>query len=136
MTAVDTNVVVRLLTHDDRRQAALALSIFETEEIWVAKTVLLETSWVLQSIYNFGGDTVWNALTMLLGLPNVQVEDEVAVAEALSLFGKGVEFADALHLKSKPHGAKFMSFDGAFVRRARRAGITEVQSPAVPVRRN
>jgi predicted nucleic-acid-binding protein len=49
LLAVDTNVIVRLLTQDDRKQAAAAAAIFATEDVWIAKTVLLETAWVLKS---------------------------------------------------------------------------------------
>jgi len=38
----------------------------------------------------------------------------------------GVELADAMHLSSRPPGAVFVSFDQSFVRRANRAGATEV----------
>ena len=126
MTAVDTNVLVRLLTQDDRKQAARANSLFEAERVWIAKTVLLETSWVLTSVYGFTEAAVRSALTMLVGLPNVTIEDEPAVAAALSLAGQGIAFADALHLHSRPAGARFLSFDGPFVRRARRAGAVAV----------
>ena len=53
MTAVDTNVVVRLLTGDDPKQAAAARALFRSRQIWVAKTVLLETGWVLRSLYGY-----------------------------------------------------------------------------------
>jgi predicted nucleic-acid-binding protein len=41
MIAVDTNVVVRLLTADDPKQAAVVRSLFATQPIWIGKTVLL-----------------------------------------------------------------------------------------------
>lgn len=44
------------------------------------------------------------------------------------LANQGVGFADALHLTSKPPGAVFVSFDRSFVRRARRAGATEISA--------
>ena len=125
MTAVDTNVIVRLLTQDDRKQAGYAGSLFAAEQVWISKSVLLETSWVLESVYRFSAASVREALTKLLGLPNVGVEDETAVARALALAGKGIELADALHLTSKPEGARFVSFDQTFVRRARKAGAVE-----------
>ena len=126
MTAVDTNVLIRLLTQDQREQAAAAGSLFASERIWIAKTVLLETSWVLRSAYGFQDGAVREAFTMLLGLSNVQVEDEAAVSTALAFMHAGLEFADALHLSSRPPGATFVSFDRAFARRARRAGIKGV----------
>ena len=126
MIAVDTNVVVRLLTGDDAKQSAAAKSLFEAGPIWIAKTALLETCWVLGSIYGFDQDEIRDALNMLLGLGNVHVEDATAVASALALTAYGIEFADAIHLFSKPPGTGFVSFDKSFVRGARRAGATEV----------
>src|SRR5438445_920062 len=121
MTAVDTDVVVRLLTGDDPNQAAAARSLFAAEPIWIAKTVLLETGWVLRSLYGFDEGAIRDAFTKLLGLRNVQVEDEVSVAAALALMAHGIELADGMHLSSRPPGAAFVSFDQSFVRRARRA---------------
>jgi predicted nucleic-acid-binding protein len=128
MTAVDTNVLVRLLTADDPAQHAAARSLFEAESIWIAKTVLLETAWVLRSLYGFEDDAICTALTKLLGLPGVQVEEAPAVASALVLTRAGLEFADALHLTSRPDGAAFVSFDKSFVKRAARAGVCGVRS--------
>jgi len=45
--------------------------------------VLLEVSWVLTSFYQYRPDGVRKALEDLMGLPNVRVEDESAVASAL-----------------------------------------------------
>ena len=131
MTAVDTNVIVRLLTGDDPKQAAVAKTLFASTEIWIAKTVLLETGWVLRSLYGFEESVIRDAFGKLLGLKNVEVEDEPSVAAALALTAHGIELADALHLSSKPAGAAFVSFDQAFIRRAKRAGIEGVSGVTV-----
>jgi len=126
MIAVDTNVVVRLLTADDAKQAASARSLFAAGPIWIAKTVLLEAGWVLRSLYGFDESAIREAFTKLLGLKNVHTEDEPSVASALALTVHGIEFADAIHLSSRPPGTVFVSFDQSFVRRAKRAGATQV----------
>ena len=126
MTAVDTNILVCLLTGDNRKQAAAARSLFAEGPIWIAKTVLLETGWVLRSLYGFEESAIVDAFTKLLGLKNVNAEDEVSVAAALALTAHGVELADAMHLSSRPPGCAFVSFDRPFVRRASRAGATGV----------
>ena len=126
MIAVDTNVLVRLLTGDDVKQAAAARSLFAAGPIWIAKTVLLETDWVLRSLYGFEESAVRDALAKLLGLENVHTEDEPSVAAALALTADGIELADAMHLSSRPPGATFVSFDQSFVRRAKRAGAADV----------
>jgi predicted nucleic-acid-binding protein len=132
MTAVDTNVVVRLLMQDDPQQAAAARALFAAGPIWIAKTVLLETGWVLRSLYGFDESAIHDAFTKLLGLKNVHTEDKASMAAALSLTVHGIELADAMHLSSRPAGAVFVSFDRSFVRRARRAGATGVSG--IPVK--
>jgi predicted nucleic-acid-binding protein len=126
MTAVDTSVVVRLLTGDHPEQAASAKAIFAAGPIWIAKAVLLETGWVLRSLYGFEDNAIRDAFSKLLGLPNVHTEDKPAMAAALALTVHGVELADAIHLTSRPSGATFVSFDRALERRAKRAGATDV----------
>jgi predicted nucleic-acid-binding protein len=132
MTAVDTNVVVRLLTGDDPEQAAAARSVFATDLIWIARTVILETAWVLGGPYGFEDSAIREALGRLLGLPNVQTEDISSITVALNLNAQGLDFADAIHLTSRPHGADFVSFDKAFVRRAKRAGAKAVSVVSRP----
>jgi predicted nucleic-acid-binding protein len=131
MTAVDTNVVIRLLTGDDPKQEAAARALFAAGPIWIAKTVLLETGWVLRSLYGFEESAIRTAFTKLLGLKNVHVEGESSLAAALALTS-GIELADAMHLSSRPPGVAFVSFDKAFVQRARRAGVSEISG--LPVR--
>ena len=126
MIAVDTNVLVRLLTSDEPKQAAAARSLFASEPIWIAKTVLLETCWVLRSLYGFEESAIRDAFVKVLGLHNVHAEDESAVVSALALVTQGIEFADAMHLSSRPVDSAFISFDKAFVQRARRAGVSGI----------
>jgi len=126
MIAVDTNVLVRLLTGDDPKQEAAARALFARESIWIAKTVLLETGWVLRSLYGFEESAIREAFQKLLGLKNVQAEDESSVAAGLALTERGLELADAMHLASRLPGAEFVSFDKSLVQRARRAGVSGI----------
>jgi hypothetical protein len=48
------------------------------------------------------------------------------MAAALALTAHGIELADALHLSSRPAGARFVTFDRSFVRRAERAGAKAI----------
>ena len=118
MIAIDTNILVRLLTRDDYAQAKRAAALFEHEEIFVAKTVLLETEWVLRFSYELNKPVILKALKSAVGLPRVTVEDSPAVAEALDLFEAGVDFADALHLASGRAAVQFATFDERLKKRA------------------
>jgi predicted nucleic-acid-binding protein len=126
VVAVDTNVVVRLLTGDDPRQAARASALFTAEEIWLSKSVILETEWVLRSLYRFRGDRLCAAMLALTSLPKVRVEDPAAVSRALGWTSLGMDFADALHLASRSESATFVSFDEKLVKRAKGLGVTAV----------
>jgi predicted nucleic-acid-binding protein len=120
MQAVDTNVLVRLLTRDDKDQAERAQSLFQRKEVWIAKTVLLETAWVLRSLYAFGQPQITAALRGVAGLENVKLEDSAAVARAFALTDAGVEFADALHLVSMGDAESVVTFDKKFAAKARK----------------
>jgi predicted nucleic-acid-binding protein len=129
MTAVDTNIVVRFVTRDHPAQSAEARFLFDAGPIWIAKTVLLETRWVLRYFYGYDEAAIRDAFTELLGLENVHMEDEACVAASLALTAHGIDLADALHLSSRPPGAAFISFDRSFVRHANRAGAAKVSAP-------
>ena len=120
MLAVDTNIVIRLLVNDDQQQAALARRLFESEEIWIGVTVLLEAAWVLESVYELTAAEAVQALRGLLGLPNVRVEDVMAVVAAFEAADKGVELADALHLVRASDGVEFATFDRGLAKAGRK----------------
>ena len=119
MVAVDTNVVVRLVTNDDAAQAAAAQALFRAGPVFVAKSVLLETAWVLRYSYRLSAAVIVNALRALLGLPNVGVEDPTAIVAALAMVERGLDFADALHLASSTSSDRFATFDLGLVKRSR-----------------
>ena len=111
MHAVDTNVLVRLLIGDDAAQTKRAASLFKKESIFIPKTVLLETEWVLRRLYRLERATVVSSLRKLGGLGNVELEQPLVVAQALQWCEVGMDFADALHLASSHGASKFATFD-------------------------
>ena len=129
MIAVDTNVLVRLLTWDDPEQAAQAKVLIGGHDVFVSKTVLLETEWVLRSLYGLQASQIAGALRSVIGLPRLHCEDPDAVVMALGCFEQGLDFADALHLSSACEKARFATFDQRF--RKRGQGICPVEIAAV-----
>ena len=65
------------------RQTA-ARSLFAAGPIWIAKTVLLETGWVLRSLYGFEDSVIREAFAKLPGLKKIHAEDESSLAAALT----------------------------------------------------
>jgi predicted nucleic-acid-binding protein len=119
MVAVDTNLVVRLLTNDEPKQAKRAAEIFRSGQIFISKTVLLETEWVLRYSYELDRASIDRSLRNVLGLPNVFVESEEQVSQALGWFSTGFDFADALHVASSSGAFGFVTFDERLVKRAK-----------------
>jgi predicted nucleic-acid-binding protein len=109
--ALDTNVIVRLVTADDPDQLQAAREVFQTGDLWVCKTVLLETEWVLRYSYELTPTTIREILRKLLGYSVLQVEDRNAVLRALGFYDRSVDFADALHLASSGEADQFATFD-------------------------
>ena len=126
MVAVDTNVVVRLVTQDHPAQAARSAAIFRSGPVHIAKTVLLETAWVLRYAYDLDDKAIAHVLRGVAGLPNVELEDAGVVADALAALERGLDFADALHLASSGGATRFVTFDRRLVRRARDGAKIEV----------
>jgi predicted nucleic-acid-binding protein len=119
MIAADTNILVRYLTNDDPIQAKLALEILKKQEdIFIAKTVLLELEWVLRSVYEFKPPEIHKAMLQILGLPNIVPEFPEQIALALEYYRQGMDFADALHLVANSEVKQFYTFDNAFVKKA------------------
>jgi predicted nucleic-acid-binding protein len=100
MRAVDTNVVVRLLTRDDAQQVAAA-EAFVKDGAWISHLVLAEAVWVLESVYELGHQQMVTALDMLLDHQNFTLQDSDVVTAALNRFrGRSAPgFSDCLVLE-------------------------------------
>lgn len=111
MIAVDTGVIVRLLTEDDKSQYQKSLRLFRRYDIFVSITVLQETELVLRYSYQFNRSDINNALLGLAGLANVYVDNPAALAQALDWHARGLDFSDALHLSHGTRENPFYTFD-------------------------
>ncbi|MGQ0542563.1 MAG: PIN domain-containing protein [Blastocatellia bacterium] len=123
MRAVDTNVLVRLFTEDDATQAERAKQ-FVRPGAWVSHIALVETVWVLQSVYERSRREIGRAVEMLLSNESIVLQEPEAVAAALNLFSenRGVSFSECLmlsaarkagHLPLGTFDAKLARIDGA-----------------------
>lgn len=99
MRAIDTNVLVRLITRDDAAQAAAA-DAFVQKGAWVSHLVLAETTWVLSSAYELDDEQIALAIEMLLNHAELSVQDPDVVSAALEHYRKRPKlgFSDCLVL--------------------------------------
>jgi predicted nucleic-acid-binding protein len=100
MRAVDTNVLVRLVTRDDPRQTASA-DAFVEKGAWVPILALAEAIWVLGTVYERNAADLALAIEMLLNHRGLVLQDSETVALALSLFRSrpALGFSDCLMLQ-------------------------------------
>jgi predicted nucleic-acid-binding protein len=120
MIALDTNILVRLITRDDADQARLvdALLAVPDEAFFIPDLVLAELAWVLARSYGFSRAEVSEVLTAILDRLDVVFEEEERVRAAVRLYNQGVDLADGLILeKARAAGCSgIASFDEALSR--------------------
>jgi predicted nucleic-acid-binding protein len=97
MRAVDTNVLIRLVTRDDAKQV-LAAESFVAQGAWVPQLALAEFTWVLASVYDRDSAAIATAVEMLLNHQQLTVQDSDTVAAGIAEFRKrpAVGFSDCL----------------------------------------
>lgn len=101
MRAVDTNVVVRLVTRDDPRQTARA-EAFVAKGAWVSHIVLVEVIWVLDSVFELHHKQLVTAIDMLLNHRDLVLQEPEVVSAALARFRRRprLGFSDCMVLES------------------------------------
>jgi predicted nucleic-acid-binding protein len=100
MRAVDTNVLVRLVTRDDVRQVASADRWVENGA-WVSILALAEATWVLSAVYERNSTEIASAVEMLLNHKDLTLQDSDVVTAALKRFRERpvLGFSDCLLLQ-------------------------------------
>ena len=101
MRAIDTNVLVRLITRDEPRQTAAADN-FVADGAWVSHLVFAETIWVLESVYEIKRTGIGLAVELLLAHEQLVIQDADVVSAALKRFRHkpAIGFSDCLLLET------------------------------------
>lgn len=123
MIAFDTNLLVRAVVADDPAQVAIVRDLVAQDIVFISRTVLLETEWVLRSVYKKPQTDIVKFFKALLEIDNTEVEDASAVGNALDWYAQGADFADAMHL-AVCGSAVMHTFDKGSCKAAREAGNT------------
>jgi predicted nucleic-acid-binding protein len=120
--AFDTNLLVRALVADNPEQVAVVRRLIADDTVFLSRTVLLETEWVLRSRYQKDRGELLRFFTALLETDDTVVESADTLAHALDWYAQGADFADALHL-AVCGPAVMHTFDRGFCKGARDAGV-------------
>ncbi len=102
MRAIDTNVLVRLVTGDDARQTAVAESFVSQGDVWVSQLVLVEMTWVLETSYGLTAQEIADSVQMLLDHKNLTIQEADTIEAALARYRRkpSLGFTDCLVLES------------------------------------
>jgi predicted nucleic-acid-binding protein len=109
----DTNVLVRAITGDDKRQSKLAQAeLAKAEMVALALPALCELVWVLSQGYKIPAAEIAEAIRRLMNAVNVVV-NRPAVEAGLALMDAGGDFADGViaHEGNWLGADTFTSFD-------------------------
>ena len=89
MKALDTNVLIRFLVKDDARQAEIVYNKFkqaetEKDSFYVPLLIVLETVWVLESVYKITRQDILDSLNDLVLMPILDFESQSAIMNFIS----------------------------------------------------
>jgi predicted nucleic-acid-binding protein len=101
MRALDTNVLVRLVTGETPEQAEKAAAFVEPGA-WVPLAATLECAWVLSATYALTGAELADTIAMLLENDRLLFQDAELIQAAITIFRDkpGIQFADAVILET------------------------------------
>ena len=119
MIGLDTNVLIRYLTQDDRVQSAKARDILERgltlkNPGFVSVVAMVETVWVLDRAYGLTAQEIATAVERLLQVEVLTIENEQEVFTAMVALKQGRgSFADALiaELGARAGCTRTLTFD-------------------------
>lgn len=115
MIALDTNVLARLVTNDNKTQAKEAAALIDSGvALFVPITVMLELEWVLRGAYQLDKKTIVHTFEHLLSIRSVSFERQADLEIALQHYALGFDFADALHHSLCADCKAIASFDKHF----------------------
>ena len=89
MKALDTNVLIRFLVRDNEQQAEIIYRIFKQAEsdkkvLFVPLLVVLETVWVLESVYKISRQEILDSINDLILMPILEFEAQSAIMSFVS----------------------------------------------------
>ncbi len=100
MKSLDTNVIIRFLVNDDKKQAQAVKSLFlkveeKQESFFVTSTVMLEMIYVLDSVYDYERAEIIDAIESMLLMKILVFENPEAIGHLVNSGKKtGIELED------------------------------------------
>ena len=102
MKALDTNVLVRFLVKDDEHQSKIVYKVFKQAEndkifFWVSLLVVLETIWVLDTVYEITRKEILDSVNEILLMPILKFEAQPTIQRFIFLARENkIDLSDVL----------------------------------------
>ena len=120
MIGIDTNILIRYLTQDDKEQSSLAETIIDKyatkpQSIFINNIVMCELIWVLARGYKYKKEQIVSVVRQILSTLEFSFEKQNILWEALEEYEqKNLDFSDALiaRLNQTYSCEKTFTFDG------------------------
>lgn len=105
MIGLDTNVLVRYIAQDDKKQSPVATTLIESLSAanpgFVSLVSLVELVWVMQSCYKATRQEMLAILDLLLRTPELSIDNTETAMQAVREFAVSTaDFADCLIARS------------------------------------
>jgi len=118
MIAFDTNALVRMLIEDNKGQARAVQKVMlfaekNSVQIIILSEVLIETVWVLETVYQCTRSEIFQFLESLISVSIFTFPDLPVIRKAIHQYKRGGDFADLIIVGQarKQKAKKFFSFD-------------------------
>ncbi len=119
MKALDTNVLVRFLMADDKKQTASVYELFKKseknkQELFITILVILELLWVLESLYEIDRQNILLSLSDMMQMPIFKFEHHLSMQQLIiAAKDNNADLSDLLIAQcAKSLGCKFtLTFD-------------------------
>lgn len=122
MKLVDTNIILRFLTRDDRKKAEKCYRLFQRavkgeEELFISDLAIAETIWVLEKAYKLSKSDIRQKIEAILNTQNLIFQNLEILEEAIVLYDAyDIDFIDTYHviLAGKLEMKTIFSYDRDF----------------------
>ena len=119
--ALDTNVLVRFLARDNKKQHDEAARLISQQPCHVQDTVILELEWVLRKTFRYEREQIIAAFDVMADLDSLKLENPARLVSAIDGYRSGLDFADSYHLAGSSDATAFATFDRNLGKRASRS---------------
>jgi predicted nucleic-acid-binding protein len=119
LTAIDANILLRLLTNDPPALAEKAVEIIESRRCFISAVVLMEVFHVLESFYALKRPELVEKLDMISRVGLV-FDRPKAIYAVIAWYRSGMDFGDAMTLAYAADADELLTFDAGFVKKAKK----------------